>query len=47
MTRTHEQVLETIFAERERIMSRRSLLSGGAKIGLGGALAFGLSLGAR
>ena len=39
MQRVHEQLLDAALAERHRIVSRRGLLSGGIKIGIGGALA--------
>ena len=38
----HEQLLQQMFQERERIISRRSLLAGGATL-VGGAVALGVS----
>lgn len=39
MRQVHEELLDQVIAERSRIISRRSLISGGAKLGLGGAVA--------
>src|SRR5579884_78751 len=39
MQRAHEALLEAIFAERDRIMSRRGFLAGGGKLAAAGALA--------
>lgn len=39
MRSTHEQLLDSVFAERRRLTTRRGLLLGGAKFAAGGALA--------
>jgi rubrerythrin len=43
MGATHETLLKTVFEERNRIMSRRGLLSGAFKLGVGGAAAVALA----
>jgi len=43
MRALHGQLLEAIFEERERIVSRRGLFAGGIKIAAGGALAMSLA----
>ncbi len=54
MSQLHDRLLSAVLDERDRIVSRRGLLTGGAKLAAGGALAFavlggpapgGLSLG--
>lgn len=42
MKSRHEQLLESVFAERERLMSRRGLVMGGAKVAASGALALSI-----
>lgn len=42
MRRSHDRILSAVFEERNRLMSRRKLLRGSAKVGIGGAI--GLSL---
>jgi rubrerythrin len=39
----HERLLSAVFDERTRLLSRRGLLTGGAKFGIGGALALTLA----
>lgn len=43
MTQVHDQLLSAVFSERDRLLSRRGLLSGGFKLGLGGAAALALA----
>ena len=43
MRQTHEMLMETVVGERARLMSRRGLLGGAAKLGLGGAAAVALA----
>lgn len=43
MRQAHEELLSAVLAERDRITSRRSFLSGGAKIGIGGAIAVAIA----
>jgi len=43
MSQTHETLLAAVFEERNRIMSRRGLLSGAFKIGAGAAAAVALA----
>ena len=42
MRQTHEILMETVIHERNRIMSRRGLLTGAVKLGIGGAAAVAL-----
>jgi Ferritin-like domain len=43
MIQAHTRLLATVFEERDRILSRRSLLAGGLKYGAAGAMALGLA----
>ena len=43
MRQTHEILMETVIHERNRIMSRRGLLTGAVKLGIGGAAAVALA----
>jgi rubrerythrin len=43
MFQRHERLMSAVFAERTRLYSRRSVLLGGAKIGVGGAIAVSLA----
>ena len=43
MRQSHERLLTAMFEERTRLLSRRGLLTGGAKIGIGGAVALSLT----
>ena len=38
MAQLHERMLEAVFAERQRLLTRRGLLGGGAKLTAAGAL---------
>lgn len=43
MRQGHEHMLQTVIAERDRVFSRRGLLVGGAKLGIGGAVALAIA----
>lgn len=43
MRHSHQRLLNAIFEERDRLTSRRALLTSGAKLGMGGALAISLA----
>lgn len=43
MRQSHERLLGAVLVERDRLMSRRKLLVGGAKLGVGGAVALSLA----
>ncbi len=43
MRQGHEHLLQTVIAERNRLFSRRGLLVGGAKLGIGGAVALAIA----
>jgi hypothetical protein len=43
MRQGHEHLLQTVIAERNRVFSRRGLLAGGAKLGIGGAVALAIA----
>jgi hypothetical protein len=43
MNQGHEHMVRAVFQERTRLLSRRGLLTGGAKIGAGAAIAFSLA----
>jgi len=43
MRQGHEHLVQTVIAERDRLFSRRGLLVGGAKLGIGGAVALAIA----
>lgn len=43
MRQSHDRILNAVFAERAHLMSRRNLLLGSAKVGIGGAIALSLA----